>query len=55
MKLARKLINKSITSLCKVETQSISNASIVKVEYNNGTDMDKAEEVLKKEIDKNRF
>ena len=31
-----------------VETQSIPNASIVKVEYNNGTDMDKAEEVLKK-------
>ena len=43
-------IDKQVRSrLCKsVETQSISNASIVKVEYNNGTDMDKAEEVLKK-------
>ena len=42
-------IDKQVDRLCKsVETQSISNASIVKVEYNNGTDMDKAEEVLKK-------
>ena len=42
-------IDKQVRSLAyvkSVETQSISNASIVKVEYNNGTDMDKAEEVL---------
>ena len=51
-------IDKQVRSLAyvkSVETQSISNASIVKVEYNNGTDMDKAEEVLKKEIDKIDF
>lgn len=44
-------IDKQVRSLAyvkSVETQSIPNASIVKVEYNNGTDMDKAEEVLKK-------
>ena len=51
-------IDKQVRSLAyvkSVETQSIPNASIVKVEYNNGTDMDKAEEVLKKEIDKIDF
>ena len=49
-------IDKQVRSLaCKsVETQSISNASIQKVEYNNGTDMDKAEEVLKRNR-QNRF
>ncbi len=31
-----------------VKTQSIQNASIVTVEYENNTDMDKAEEQLKK-------
>ncbi len=35
-----------------VKTQSIQNASIVTVEYENNTDMDQAEEQLKKEIDK---
>ena len=43
---------RSLAYVKSVETQSIQNASIVTVEYNNGTDMDKAEEVLKKEIDK---
>ena len=38
-----------------VKTESIQNASIVTVEYNNDTDMDKAEEQLKKEIDKIKF
>ncbi len=38
-----------------VKTQSIQNASIVTVEYENNTDMDKAEEQLKKEIDKIKF
>ena len=38
-----------------VKTESIQNASIVTVEYDNGTDMDKAEEQLKKEIDKIKF
>ena len=46
---------RSLAYVKSVETQSIQNASIVTVEYNNGTDMDKAEEVLKKEIDKLDF
>ena len=37
-----------------VKTESIQNASIVTVEYNDGTDMDKAEE-QQKEIDKIKF
>lgn len=51
-------IDKQVRSLAyvkSVETQSIQNASIVTVKYDNGTDMDKAEEVLKKEIDKLDF
>lgn len=51
-------IDKQVRSLAyvkSVKTQSIQNASIVSVEYNNNTDMDKAEEVLKKEIDKIDF
>ena len=38
-----------------MKTESIPNASIVTVEYDNGTDMDKAEEQLKKELDKIKF
>ena len=50
MRLVLKLINqvRSLAYVKSVETQSIQNASIVTVEYNNGTDMDKAEEVLRK-------
>ena len=51
-------IDKQVHSLAyvkSVKTESIQNASIVNVEYNNGTDMDKAEEQLKKEIDKIKF
>lgn len=51
-------IDKQVRSLAyvkSVKTESIQNASIVNVEYNNGTDMDKAEEQLKKEIDKIKF
>ena len=51
-------IDKQVRSLAyvkSVKTQSIQNASIVSVEYDNNTDMDKAEEVLKKEIDKIDF
>lgn len=51
-------IDNQVRSLAYVEsvkTQSIQNASIVTVEYNNDTDMDKVEEVLKKEIDKLDF
>lgn len=46
---------RSLAYVESVKTQSIQNASIVTVEYNNDTDMDKAEEVLKKEIDKLDF
>ncbi|UXV35651.1 efflux RND transporter permease subunit [Staphylococcus sp. IVB6181] len=35
-----------------VKTQSLENVSMVQVSYDDGTDMDKAEEALKKEIDK---
>ena len=55
MRLVLKIDNqvRSLAYVKSVETQSIQNASIVTVEYNNGTDMDK-EEVLK-EIDKLDF
>ncbi|MBM0767419.1 efflux RND transporter permease subunit [Staphylococcus epidermidis] len=46
---------RSLAYVNSVKTESIPNASIVTVEYNNGTDMDKAEEQLKKEIDKIKF
>ncbi|MBC3169482.1 efflux RND transporter permease subunit [Staphylococcus epidermidis] len=46
---------RSLAYVNSVQTESIPNASIVTVEYNNGTDMDKAEEQLKKEIDKIKF
>ncbi|MBE5660239.1 efflux RND transporter permease subunit [Staphylococcus sp. SS21] len=46
---------RSLAYVKDVKTQSIQNASIVTVEYENNTDMDKAEEQLKKEIDKIKF
>lgn len=46
---------RSLAYVNNVKTESIPNASIVTVEYDNGTDMDKAEEQLKKEIDKIKF
>lgn len=46
---------RSMAYVKSVKTESIQNASIVTVEYNNDTDMDKAEEKLKKEIDKIKF
>lgn len=46
---------RSLAYVKDVKTQSIQNASIVTVEYDNNTDMDKAEEQLKKEIDKIKF
>ncbi|MFT2156479.1 efflux RND transporter permease subunit [Staphylococcus epidermidis] len=46
---------RSLAYVNSVKTESIPNASIVTVEYYNGTDMDKAEEQLKKEIDKIKF
>ncbi|UZW82623.1 efflux RND transporter permease subunit [Staphylococcus lugdunensis] len=46
---------RSLAYVKNVKTESIQNASIVTVEYENNTDMDKAEEVLKKEIDKIEF
>lgn len=46
---------RSMAYVKSVKTESIQNASIVTVEYNNDTDMDKAEEQLKKEIDKIKF
>lgn len=39
---------RSLAYVKNVKTESIQNASIVTVEYENNTDMDKAEEVLKK-------
>ncbi len=39
---------RSLAYVNSVQTESIPNASIVTVEYDNGTDMDKAEEQLKK-------
>ncbi|WNF17573.1 efflux RND transporter permease subunit [Staphylococcus warneri] len=46
---------RSMAYVKSVKTESIQNASIVTVEYNNDTDMDKTEEQLKKEIDKIKF
>ncbi|MGX0037680.1 hydrophobic/amphiphilic exporter-1 (mainly G- bacteria), HAE1 family [Staphylococcus warneri] len=46
---------RSMAYVKSVKIESIQNASIVTVEYNNDTDMDKAEEQLKKEIDKIKF
>ncbi|MBM0800447.1 efflux RND transporter permease subunit [Staphylococcus epidermidis] len=46
---------RSLAYVNSVQTESIPNASIVTVEYDNGADMDKAEEQLKKEIDKIKF
>ncbi|UMT80294.1 efflux RND transporter permease subunit [Staphylococcus roterodami] len=46
---------RSLAYVKDVKTQSIQNASIVTVEYENNTDMDKAEEQLKKVIDKIKF
>lgn len=46
---------RSMAYVKNVKTESIQNASIVTVEYENNTDMNKAEEVLKKEIDKISF
>lgn len=46
---------RSLAYVNSVQTESIPNASIVTVEYDNGTDMDKAEEQLKKEIGKIKF
>ena len=46
---------RSLAYVKSVKTESIQNASIVTVEYDNGTDMDKVEEQLKKEIDKIKF
>lgn len=46
---------RSLAYVKNVKTESIQNASIVTVEYENETDMDKAEEQLKKEIDKIDF
>lgn len=55
--ISRKIDNqvRSLAYVKSVKTESIQNASIVTVEYNDGTDMDKAEEQLKKEIDKIKF
>ena len=39
---------RSLAYVNSVQTESIPNASIVTVEYDNGTDMDKAEEQLKR-------
>ena len=39
---------RSLAYVNSVKTESIPNASIVTVEYDNGTDMDKAEEQLKR-------
>lgn len=41
---------RSMAYVKSVKTESIQNASIVTVEYNNDTDMDKAEEQLKKKL-----
>ncbi|WP_256038921.1 efflux RND transporter permease subunit, partial [Staphylococcus aureus] len=46
---------RSLAYVKNVKTQSIKNASIVTVEYENNTDMDKAEEQLKQEIDKIQY
>ena len=48
--ISRKIDNqvRSLAYVKSVKTESIQNASIVTVEYNDGTDMDKAEEQLKR-------
>ena len=46
---------RSMSKVSNVSAQSTANASMVTVEYENGTDMDKAENDLKKEIDKIKF
>src|SRR5699024_1390393 len=43
---------RSMANVKDVNAQSIQNASMVSVEYENGTNMDKAENDLKKELDK---
>lgn len=50
--ISRKIDNqvRSLAYVKSVKTESIQNASIVTVEYNDGTDMDKAEEQLKKKL-----
>ncbi|NWK83288.1 efflux RND transporter permease subunit [Staphylococcus sp. GSSP0090] len=46
---------RSMAGVKNVNAQSIQNASMVSVEYNEGTDLDKAENDLKKELDKIKF
>lgn len=46
---------RSMANVKNVNAQSIQNASMVSVEYENGTNMDKAENDLKKELDKINF
>lgn len=46
---------RSMANVKSVSAQSIQNASMVTVEYEEGTDLDKAENDLKKEIDKIKF
>ncbi|MCU5745170.1 efflux RND transporter permease subunit [Staphylococcus sp. SQ8-PEA] len=46
---------RSMAKVSNVSSQSMANASMVTVKYNRGTDMDKAENDLKKEIDKIKF
>lgn len=50
--ISRKIDNqvRSLAYVKSVKTESIQNASIVTVEYSDGTDMDKAEEQLKKKL-----
>lgn len=46
---------RSMADVKDVSAESIQNASMVTVEYEDGTDMDKAENDLKKELDKIKF
>jgi HAE1 family hydrophobic/amphiphilic exporter-1 len=46
---------RSMADVKNVSAQSIQNASIVSVEYREGTDLDSAENKLKKELDKIKF
>lgn len=46
---------RSMAGVKNVNAQSIQNASMVTVEYNEGTNLDKAENDLKKELDKIKF
>lgn len=46
---------RSMADVKNVNAQSIQNASIVSVEYREGTDLDSAENKLKKELDKIKF